>query len=331
MTRTVPIQPVRRSPTRPTLPTRRGVGASRAHAAVRWMLAFVFALPVLLAAPARGQLLLDELPEEARGAEIVEKLGETVEKSVVLTDSDGEAFRVGAFFDREDSKPVVLALVYYDCPIICSVALDRLHQSLRELDYTIGEDFRVLVVSFDPTETPRLAAQKKILYTSGYNRPVTPRVEAGWKFLTGSVANVRALADSVGFRYSRMSNGEYAHPSALIVLSPEGKVTRYLYGLDYPARQVKLSLLDASEGRIAASLGDRVLHFCYRYDPTAGAYSASAMRIMQFGAIVTVSFLAILIGGLLLAERIRKEQARAAAGRADRTPHETGLPAGAHP
>ncbi len=265
----------------------------------------------LFAAPAAGQLLLDDLPEDAQGAEVVERLGETAETSVVLTNSSGEAFRVADVFR---GKPVLLALVYYDCPIICDLTLERLHASLRDLDYTIGEDFTLLIVSFDPSNTPTLAANKKLLYTSGYNRPLNQTIRDGWIFATGTEGSVRALADSVGFHYRRMSNGEYAHPSALIVLSPEAKVTRYIYGLDYPARQLKLSLLDASEGRIAASLGDRVLHFCFRYDPTAGAYSVEAMRVVQLGGIVTVLFLAVLISGLLISERIKKERQRHRSG-----------------
>lgn len=252
-------------------------------------------------AHAPAQLLLNEPPEAIRGVTVTERLGETLPLRLTFMNSDGRMVPLADSFDG--TRPVVLALVYYDCPVVCPLVLTRLTESFRQLDYTIGEDYRVVVLSIDHTEGPTQSDAARMRYTSAYGRGAA--LDAGWRFLTGDPVSVKMLADACGWDFKRLSNGEYSHPAAIMIASPEGKLTRYIYGFDYPPRQMKLSLLDATDGKIAASLGDRLLHFCYRYDPTAGAYSMEAMALMRLAGVLTVVAIAGLIGGLLIAEKVR--------------------------
>lgn len=256
----------------------------------------------LFAAPASAQVLLSEPPEAIRGVTVTERLGDSLPVRLTFMNSDGRMVPLADSFDGK--RPVVLALVYYDCPVVCPLVLTRLTESFRQLDYTIGEDYRVVVLSIDHTEGPTQSDAARMRYTSTYGRGGEALAE-GWRFLTGDPVSVKMLADACGWDFKRLSNGEYSHPAAIMIASPEGKLTRYIYGFDYPPRQLKLSLLDATDGKIAASLGDRLLHFCYRYDPTAGAYSMEAMALMRLAGVLTVVAIAGLIGGLLIAEKVR--------------------------
>lgn len=235
-----------------------------------------------------------------------ERLGARVPLELTFEDSQGRTAPLGASF--ASGRPVVLALVYYRCPVVCTMVMERMVASFNQLDYAIGSEFNVVCLSFDDQESPTAALSKKQEIIPQYTRKVGQEVSDNWAFLTGDADSVRQVADAVGFRYKKLPNGEYAHPIAFMVLSPEGTVTRYFYGYDYPARQMKLALLDASEGKVAQSIGDRVLHFCFQFDPTAGAYTLQALRVMQLGGVVTVVFLTGLVGGLLFRERRRRRQ-----------------------
>ncbi len=257
-------------------------------------------------APAHAQRLRDRSEiKQLQGVDLEERIGETIPLDIELTDANGRTVTLG---DQLGGRPTVLALVYYDCPIVCSVVMDRLAESMNGLDYAVGEDYSTVVVSFDPSETTEQAMARKQVYLSGYTQPVTPATQAGWTFHTADAIEIARLINAVGFNIQKLDNGEYSHPVGLCVVSPEGKISRYMYGFDYPPKQLKLSLLDASEGKIAQSLGDRFLHFCYRYDPTAGAYSMEAMTVMRIGAVLTVIVLTVLISGLLIAERARRRR-----------------------
>jgi protein SCO1/2 len=185
-------------------------------------------------------------------------------------------------------KPVILALVYYQCPSLCNMVLNGVVRSIRAQTMTAGDQFDVVAVSFDPHETPEMAAAKKESYVKDYNRAGSER---GFHFLTGTEASSRMLADSVGFRYSydALSN-QYAHASAIMILTPEGRVARYFYGIDYPARDVRLGLEEASGGRISSAV-DQVLLYCYHYDPSQGKYGLAIMNAMRLGGLVTVACL----------------------------------------
>ncbi|HHN77647.1 MAG TPA: SCO family protein, partial [Phycisphaerales bacterium] len=211
---------------------------------------------VSLVAAADAQVLSDKPPEAIDGVTVDEKLGERLPINLTFTNSTGEVVPLSNYFDGE--KPVVLALVYFGCPLICPLVMDRLAETFRDLDYTIGEDYNVVVVSIDHTEGVTESSTRKQSDLAGYLKThggAAEKVSGGWGFLTGDPTSVRMLADACGWVFKPLPNGEFAHPAAVMVASPDGVLTRYLYGFDYPVKQLKLSLLDASEGKIASSLG----------------------------------------------------------------------------
>ncbi len=257
----------------------------------------------IVCASAPAQVLLDELPEQAQGADLFERVGERVPLNLVFTGSDARPMPIADVFD--DGRPVVLALVYYECPLVCTVVMDRMAESFAGLDYVIGRDFNVLVVSFDPSETPTQALATKQTYLGSYAKRA-PETEANWSFCVADEASIMAISDAVGFTTKRIAGGEFAHPVGIMVLSPDGMISRYMVGYEYPHRDLKLALLEASEGKISRSVGDWFLHYCYRYDPEAGSYSTDAMALMRLGGVMTVIALVMLVGGLLVGDRVKR-------------------------
>jgi protein SCO1/2 len=228
-------------------------------------------------------------PELLRDVGIDQKLNEEIPLNLAFHDEHGGAVTLSEFFGQ---KPVVLALVYYDCPMLCTQVLNGLDRSLRDVPMDIGKDFNVVTVSIDPSETPKLAAAKHDLYSGIYGRP---GAEQGWHFLTGEEAQIRQLANSVGFRYAYDADSkQFAHASAVMVLTPEGKVSRYFYGITYPARDMRLGLVEASEGKIGSAV-DQVLLFCYHYDPVTGKYGILISRVIKAGGLLTVLAIGILV------------------------------------
>lgn len=212
-------------------------------------------------------------------------------------DETGRTVALGDYFRN---KPVVLSLGYWECPNLCSLSRAGLLQSLEELDFTVGQEFDVVMVSIDPAETPTLATTVKQQHVISYNRSGS---EAGWHFLSGDHEAIDRLADAVGFRYAYdAEQDEYAHVSGLVVLTPAGKVARYLYGIDYDPRDLRLSLIEATSNRIG-KFADQVLLFCYTYNPVTGRYSLLLMRVMQTAAGLTVAFLGGVLWLLLRNER----------------------------
>jgi protein SCO1/2 len=228
-------------------------------------------------------------PELLRDVGIDQKLNEAIPLNLAFHDEHGSAVTLSEFFGQ---KAVVLALVYYDCPMLCTQVLNGLDRSLRDVPMDIGKDFNVVTVSIDPSETPKLAAAKHDLYAGIYGRP---GAEQGWHFLTGEEAQIRQLANAVGFRYAYDADSrQFAHASAVMVLTPEGKVSRYFYGIAYPARDMRLGLVEASEGKIG-SAADQVLLFCYHYDPVTGKYGILISRVIKAGGLLTVLAIGILV------------------------------------
>ncbi|MEZ4728561.1 MAG: SCO family protein [Caldilineaceae bacterium] len=212
-------------------------------------------------------------------------------------DETGRTVALGDYFR---DKPVVLSLGYWECPNLCSLSRAGLLQSLEELDFSVGQEFAIVMVSIDPAETPTLAATIKQQHVISYNRSGS---EAGWHFLSGDHEAIDRLADAVGFRYAYdAEQEEYAHVSGLVVLTPAGKVARYLYGIDYDPRDLRLSLIEAASNRIG-KFADQVLLFCYTYNPVTGRYSLLLMRVMQTAAGLTVAFLGGVLWLLLRNER----------------------------
>jgi len=277
------------------------------HNPITALLAITATAIALLASPASAQRILEK--DEVRqlnGVDLLESQGAKLPMDAVFTTADGREVALAQYF--LDDKPTILALVYYECPIVCPTVLRSLSNTINELDYTAGEDYRILVISFDHNETTTQALSKREEFIRSYDRVATnPSARDGIEFFTGSEESIKAIADTIGFKFNEIANGEYAHPISLMAISPQGKLTRYIYGYDYPVQDLKLTLLDASKGTIADSIGDRLLHFCYRYDPLAGSYSLVAFRVMQVGALAGATLLAIIIGLLFLGESKRRK------------------------
>lgn len=289
-----------------------------------------------LAASACAQVIQDDVPVEARGLDIEEKLGAKVPLDAMVTTAEGATRRLGDFFDDEANpdrgKPTILLLVYYDCPVACPAMLGNLNKAFNGIDdWTIGEQYNVLAVSFDPSNTQEQAQEYAMLYRSGYeqNADNTEAVTKGYQFLRASGDTSKAIAESVGFGYRFLPDvDEYAHATGAVVLTPEGTVSRYFYGFDYPARQVKLSLLDAGEGRSGHSFGDRVLLFCFTYDPNSNSYTLAAVRVMQAGGVLTILLIGGLLAGLKLSEHLAKVRRQAAVPTTEETGLDSGRPDG---
>lgn len=217
-----------------------------------------------------------------------QRLDEQVPLDLAFRDENGKTVRFGDYFNR---KPVILALVYYQCPMLCNQELNGLAGALKALSFEAGKEFEIVVVSFNPRETPELAAAKKENYASA-------GAAAGWHFLTGDPKPIEALTQSVGFRYAYdpMLN-QYAHASGIVVLTPKGRVARYFYGIEYAPRDLRFGLIEAAEERIGSPV-DQVLLLCYQYDPKTGKYSATVMKSLRLGGVVTVLGIAALLFAL---------------------------------
>jgi protein SCO1/2 len=218
-----------------------------------------------------------EIPAELKGIGITEHLGSHVSISqLTFKDESGRSVALSEYFKK--GRPVLLALVYYECPNLCNFMLNGLVTSLKKLDWTPGEKFEIVAVSINPREGSELAIRKKDSYIKAYGRPQSAQ---GWHFLTGEEPQIQKLASEVGFGY-RYDNREkqYAHSAAIFALTPDGKISRYLYGVEYPTRDLRLGLLEASSGKIGTVV-DRFLLFCYRYDPLTRSYSIYLTKLMQ--------------------------------------------------
>jgi protein SCO1 len=224
------------------------------------------------------------LPKELQGIGITEHLGAQLQPSSFrLKDEAGKDVTLASYF--RSGKPVVLTLVYYQCPNLCNFLLNGLTDGLKDLEWTAGEQFELVSVSINPKEGPELAAAKKESYIEAYGRPAAAK---GWHFLTGTEAQVRALADQVGFGYRyNPEDGQYAHSAAAFVLTPEGRISRYLYGIQFKPKDLKMALVEASNGRVGTVI-DRLLLFCYQYDPKTKRYSLAAFRLLQAGGAGTL-------------------------------------------
>jgi protein SCO1/2 len=233
------------------------------------------------------------LPPALKKVGIDQRLNEQLPLDAVFKDEQGNEVRLGQFFN---GKPVVLALVYYTCPMLCNQVLNGMLGAFRQMSFNAGEQFEVVTVSFDTKETPQLAAAKKQTYITGYNRPSGA---AGWHFLTGDDANIKRLTEAVGFRYIwDEQTKQFAHASGIMVATPDGKLARYFYGIDYPSKDLRLALVEASANKIGTPV-DTLLLFCYHYDPSTGKYGVVIMNVIRLGGVVTI----ILIAGLLLVLR----------------------------
>jgi protein SCO1 len=213
---------------------------------------------------------------------IDQKLNQQIPLDLAFVDETGRDVRLGEYFGK---RPVILALVYYECPMLCTQVLNGLVGSLGVLTFDVGREFEVVAVSINPREGPGLAAQKKEAYLERYKRPQTA---AGWHFLTGKEENIRRLADAVGFRYAFDETiKQYAHGAAIELLTPRGVLSRYFYGIEFSPRDIKFGVMEASEERVG-SLIENALLLCYHYDPATGKYGATALQAVRIGAVATM-------------------------------------------
>jgi protein SCO1/2 len=232
-----------------------------------------------------GQVQTGWRPALLRSVGIDQKMGAQVPLDLPFDDESGNPVTLRKYL----GKPVILALVYYQCPSLCNMVLNGVLRSVKSLAVTAGDEYDIVAVSFDPRETVEMAAAKKVSYIKGYNRA---NAERGWHFLTGPEASSKSLAEAVGFRYAYDAiNNQYAHGSAIMLLTPEGQVTRYFYGIDYPARDLRLALVEASNRRIGSPI-DAVMLYCYHYDPSNGKYGMVIMNVLRLAGFATVAALA---------------------------------------
>ncbi len=239
--------------------------------------------------PTRTGAPAAEMPAQLRDVGFDQNLNEVLPLDVEFTDEHGRTVRIGDYFGK---RPVVLSFVYYGCPMLCLQSLSSLAGTLGVLSEDPGEDFEVVSVSIDPRETPALALEKKAHYVE---RSGKPSIAEGWHYLTGTEASIKRLTKAAGFRYVwDESLQQFAHPAGIVVATPQGRVSRYLFGIDYGPRDLRLAVLDASEGTISSPL-QKVLLYCYHYDLATGRYSLAIMRIVQVAGAATVFSLGTLI------------------------------------
>lgn len=226
-----------------------------------------------------------------------QRLGTQVPLDLPFRDETGRTVRLG---DHFQGKPVVLTLSYYDCPMLCTLVLNGLTSALRALRFDLGKEFVAINVSFNPRETPELAAAKKATYLKEYRRPGS---EAGWHFLTGDEESIRRLTEAVGFQYAwDERNQQYAHATGLVVLTPGGQIARYFYGVEFSPRDLRFALIEAAQGKIGSPV-DKLLLYCFHYDPSTGRYSALALNSIRIGGVLTVAALISFIVVMLRRER----------------------------
>ena len=242
-------------------------------------------------------------PPQLQDVTFKQRLNEKLPLDATFTDENGRAVKLGDYFGQ---KPVVLAFVYFECPMLCTQVLNGLTGALETLSLNAGTDFDVIALSFDPRETPKLAKAKKIAYMGRYGRPGT---EQGWHFLTGSQEQIARVTDAVGFRYTYdEALGQFAHGALVTVLTPDARVSRYLYGIDYGGRDLRFALVEASDGKVGTPV-DRALLYCYHWDPTTGRYGFVVMNVLRGAGILTV-----LGFGTFIVMSLRRERRAARAG-----------------
>ena len=237
-------------------------------------------------------------PPYLQNVGIEQHLDGQVPPDLTFVDDSGRTVKLGDYFGK---KPLILNLVYYNCTMLCGEVLSGLTGSMKMVKFDIGNEFDVLTVSFNPNETPAIAAAKKQDYLKRYGRA---SAASGWHFLTGPAESINALTKAVGFQYQYDPKiNQYAHATALMVLTPQGRISRYFYGVDYPPKDLRMGLVEASQGKIGNAV-DQVLLYCYHYDPATGKYGAIVSNILRLGAGLTILMLGLLLFILFRLEKL---------------------------
>jgi protein SCO1/2 len=261
--------------------------------------AVVLVLAALVAgAPARAE----DTPEALRGVAFAQRLGEPLPLDAPFRDEAGRPVTLRQYA----GKPMLLVPAYYTCPMLCTLVLNGVLSALRALPFDVGREFTVITFSFDPNDGPEAAAAKKATYVGDYRRP---GAEAGWHFLTGDAASVQALTDAIGFRARwDEASAQYAHASGVVLATPQGRVARYFFGVEFSPRDLRLGIVEASSERIG-TLVDQLLLFCFHWDPATGRYSRLALGAVQAGGVLTLLALGSMIGWWLRRERLGRAAA----------------------
>jgi protein SCO1/2 len=245
-----------------------------------------------------GQPPANQMPQLLTEIGLDQRLDQQLPSDLPFKDEQGRDVRLGDFFGK---KPVILTLVYYECPMLCTQVLNGLTSALGVLNFSVGKEFDIVTISFDPGETPELARAKKASYIDRYKREGAAE---GWHFLTGTQRSIEALTKAVGFRYAyNASVDQYAHVSGIMVLTPEGRLSRYFYGIEYAPRDVRLALIEAADHRIGSPV-DQLFLYCFHYDPKSAKYSLAVMRVVRGAGILT---LAAMVVGIVV---MRRREAR---------------------
>jgi protein SCO1/2 len=254
-------------------------------------------------APQEAGMASTEVPPQLAGVTFEQRLGARLPLDVRLRDEGGRDVALGQFFGK---RPVVLAFVYYSCPMLCTQVLNGVSSAAKALPFTAGEDFDVVYVSFDPRDTPAAAAEKKRAQLEDYKQTATA---AGWHFLTGDEASIRRVTDAAGFAYRwDEASGQFAHVSGVLTVTPDGRIARYFYGVEYSPKELRMAIVESSQGTVGSAV-DQLLLYCYHYDPATGRYGVVAMNLVRLGGAVTV----IALAGFIWLMR-RRETAQGPAG-----------------
>jgi protein SCO1 len=268
-----------------------------------WSIVWLVLLSGAVPAQAQGDLPQDLIKKVG----FEQKLDTQLPLDLPFTDSTGQNVRLADYFGE---KPVILSLGYYECPMLCSLVRNGLFESLYRLEYfSAGKDFEVVVISIDPAETPEIAETKRLDTVISYGRSMA---DEGWNFLVGEEEAIKTLAAAVGFRYAYDANiDEYVHPSGIMVVTPEGRVSKYLYGIQYPTLDLRLALVEASQNEIGTVV-DQFLLTCYHYDPVEGQYTLFIANIIRMVGGATVVIIGLVLGTLLYRERRKNNMMPAA-------------------
>lgn len=261
---------------------------------------FVLFISIPLANNSNSQIIEDD-PAQLRGIDIEEHLHDIIPLDFTFTDDEGDSVQLGEYFNN--GKPVIIILGYYACPMLCNLVMNGVSEVVNESSLKFGEDYQIVSVSIDPRETEVLAAAKKKNYLNNID---DVKDTGSWDYLTGKEDQSKALADAIGFKYYYDEEKDlYAHAAVLTVLTEQGKISRYLYGIKYEKRDFRMAIIEASQGKVGNTI-DRIILYCYRYDPDAGGYVIFAGNLMRLSGAITLGILASFLGLLWFRERRKK-------------------------
>ncbi|MBD3333417.1 SCO family protein [candidate division GN15 bacterium] len=269
----------------------------------RWMHIIVIACIVFVGVTSGYTQLVQESPRELQGIDVKENLGDTIDLDIPFFNEHGEEVTLADYVHGD--RPVILILGYYRCPMLCNLVFNGVADAISQVDLKPHQEYQIVAISINPEEGHELATSKKQTYM---DQSEVEGLAQGWAFLSGPEESSRAVADAIGFEYYWVeSRNEYAHPAVITLLSPEGVISRYLYGIKFKPNDIKLGLMEAADGKIGSTI-DRIILSCFHYDPDAGSYVVFAGNVMRIGGILTVIIVGLFLGAMLLREKRRRRR-----------------------